>query len=144
MPSVGPAGRERDGDRLASLKSPSGRVIAQMPDSAIYFEQCYWPFLDEADEDLDAIESLFAECMWSGVPSPPGPLIAGEGGAKSGSSKARERFARKTDRAIIGLFGGNLLELGQWFYRMDRFLMMMAAEPERVPRPSWTVWSKFI
>ena len=120
---------EPNGDRWL-IKSPSGRVIAQMPDSAIYFEQCYWPFLEDADEDLDAVESLFAECMWSGVPSPPGPLIAGEGGAKRFVEGARA-LREKTDRAIIGLFGGNLLELGQWFYRMDRFLMMMAAEPER-------------
>ena len=37
----------------------------------------------------------------------------------------------ETDRAIIGLFGGNLLELGQWFYRNDQFFMLLAAEPER-------------
>lgn len=119
----------RDANRWA-ITSPSGRVIAQMPDSALYFEQCHWPFLDDADENLDDIERLFAECMWSGVPSPPGPLIGGEDGARRFVEGAKSLRAG-TDRAIIGLFGGNLLELGQWFYRMDRFLMMMAGEPER-------------
>jgi uroporphyrinogen decarboxylase len=35
---------------------------------------------------------------------------------------------------MIGLFGGNLLEMGQFYYRMDNFLMMLAGEPERVHR----------
>ena len=26
------------------LRSASGQVFAKMPDGAIYFEQCYWPF----------------------------------------------------------------------------------------------------
>jgi uroporphyrinogen decarboxylase len=43
-------------------------------------------------------------------------------------------FRAKTDRAILGLFGGNLLEMGQFYYRMDNFLMMLAGEPERAHR----------
>ena len=37
----------------------------------------------------------------------------------------------RTDRAILGLFGGNLLEMGQFYYRMDNFLMLLAGEPAR-------------
>ena len=62
--------------------------------------------------------------------SPPGPLVKGDGGEdrlRSGAAKLRQQ----TDRAIIGLFGGNLLEMGQFLYRNDNFLMLMAGEPKR-------------
>lgn len=109
-------------------RGPTGIPIAKMPDGAIYFEQCYWPFLE--NEDLDRIPEELANCMWAAIASPPGPLGGGEERRRRLVEGAR-RLRETTDRAIVGLFGGNLLELGQWFYRMDRFLMMLAAEPER-------------
>ena len=36
-----------------------------------------------------------------------------------------------TDRAIVLVYGGHLLEMGQWLYRADNFYMMMAAQPKR-------------
>ena len=38
----------------------------------------------------------------------------------------------RTERAIVGLFGGNLMELGEFLFGMDNFLYMLAAEPQRV------------
>lgn len=107
------------------LRGIEGVPIAKMPDGAIYFEQCHWPFLE--NEDLDRLEEELGNCMWAAIASPPGPLGEGER-LVDGAKRLRET----SDRAIVGLFGGNLLELGQWLYRMDRFLMMLAAEPERV------------
>jgi uroporphyrinogen decarboxylase len=40
----------------------------------------------------------------------------------------------QTDRAIIGLFGGNLLETGQFLFRNDNFFMLLAGEPRRAHR----------
>jgi uroporphyrinogen decarboxylase len=116
---------EREDGRWV-LRSRSGRAVAQMPDGALYFEQCYWPFL-EGPENLDDIPGAFAESMWTSVASPPGPDVSAEDLA-AGARRLRER----TDRAIVGLFGGNLLEVGQFLYRIDQFLMMLAGEPERV------------
>ena len=45
--------------------------------------------------------------------------------------RAHAGCAHSTDRAIIGLFGGNLLEIGQFLYRIDNFLMLLAGEPAR-------------
>ncbi|MBN2022827.1 MAG: hypothetical protein JW809_08520 [Pirellulales bacterium] len=123
---------ERQGNAWV-LRSRGGRVLAKMPDGAIYFEQCYWPFLEEKDEDFDRLGDYFGEMMWSGIASPPGPLVEGPDGDKILVEGAR-RLREQTDRAIIGLFGGNLLELGQWFYRMDRFLMLLAADPDRADK----------
>lgn len=110
------------------LRSMSGRVLAKMPDGAIYFEQCYWPFLEH--DDLDRLSEALDENMWCAVASPPGPLVAGSGGLQVLADGAR-RLRERTDRAIIALFGGNLLETGQWLYRMDNFLMLLGADPPR-------------
>ena len=47
-----------------------------------------------------------------------------------------------TDRAILGLFGGNLLEMGQFYYRMDNFLAMLWPEIRSAPTASSTPSSK--
>lgn len=119
---------EREENRWV-IRSKSGRVIAQMPDGALYFEQTYYPFQEEAD--LDKLDEALDECMWSATASPPGPLVSGPGGDQrliDGARKLRE----STDRAILGLFGGNLLELGQFLFRNDNFLMMLALDPPKV------------
>lgn len=111
------------------LKAPSGRVMARMPEGSQHFDQVYWPFLD-GEENLSRIEELYPEHMWTGVASPPGPSVAGPAELAAGARALRAQ----TDRAMIGLFGGNLLEMGQFFYRMDNFLMMLAGEPARAHR----------
>lgn len=113
------------------IRAKGGRVIARMPDGVIYFEQAYFPFAE--NDDMDRIGEAFDECMWTAIPTPPGPLAAGPGGTKLLADGAR-RLRKQTDRAIIGLFGGNLLETGQFFYRNDNFLMRLAGEPERAHR----------
>ncbi|MFW5692901.1 MAG: uroporphyrinogen decarboxylase family protein [Thermoguttaceae bacterium] len=110
------------------LKSPRGTVLGQMPDGAIYFEQCHWPYL--ASDDLSRLADAMGETIWGGMPSPPGPLADGPRGPER-LAEGAARLRKESDRAIVGLFGGNLLESGQWLYRMDRFLMLLAADPGR-------------
>ncbi len=114
------------------LRSKAKRkVIARMPEGVWYFEQANFPFLQH--EDLEQVEADLDECMWSAIASPPGPITAGPEGEKLFVAGAR-KLRQETDRAILGLFGGNLLELGQWFYRNDNFFMLLAGEPERAHR----------
>ncbi len=115
---------ERDGDSWV-IRSKSGRVVAAMPDGALYFEQTYWPFFDDK-ENLDDIPGAFAKSMWTMIAAPPGPVSDGQ--LRDGARRLRAG----TDRAIIGLFGGNLLECGQFLYRNDGFLMLLAEDPDRV------------
>ena len=119
---------ERSGEAWV-LRGPSGRVIARMPEASVHFDQVYWPFLD-GDEDLDRIEALYPEHMWTGIASPPGASSSTDEEFAGGVRKLRQ----STNRVILGLFGGNLLEMGQFYYRMDNFLMMLAGEPNRVHR----------
>lgn len=118
----------QDGEWI--LRSRSGRVIAKMPDGALYFEQVYWPFEKEEDRDFNHISEAMNESMWTTVASPPGPLADGPDGPKLLAEGAR-KLRQSTDRAIIGLFGGNLLEIGQMLFRNDLFLMLLAEEPDQ-------------
>jgi len=107
---------------------PGRRVMARMPAGVWYFEQTHFPFLER--EDLSRVEEELAEGLGSVAAVPPGPLTDGPGGEAILAQGARQ-LRQRTERAIIGLFGGNLLELGQWFYRNDNFLMLLAGEPGR-------------
>jgi uroporphyrinogen decarboxylase len=100
-----------------------------MPDGALYFEQTHYPFYEE--DNLDMLGEALDECMWSAVASPPGPLVSGPDGDQL-LVQGAQKFRNSTDRAILGLFGGNLLELGQFLYRNDKFLMLLALDPPKV------------
>lgn len=120
----------RDPDRWVIL-SDTGRELAQMPDGVLYFEQTYWPFLEE--DDLDHLRDHLGQSMWTAIASPPGPLASGPDGLKV-LREGAVRLRAQTDRAIIGLFGGNLLELGQFLYRNDNFFLLLAGDPDRAHR----------
>ena len=111
-----------------ALKSHSGRVLAKMPEGCLYFEQTYYPFLE--GDDLERLPESLKESMWTATASPPGPLAAGPDGARV-MAEGAARLRAGTDRAILGLFGGNLLELGQFLYRNDQFFMLLAGDPSR-------------
>ena len=119
---------ERDGARWV-IRSNTGRVISQMPDGALYFEQSYYPFA-QGEPDHTTIEQAFDESMWTGIASPPGPLVSGPDGDALFAAGAK-RLREKSRRAILALFGGNLLEVGQFLYRNDNFFVLLAAEPEK-------------
>ena len=121
---------EREESRWV-IRGKSGKIIAHLPDGALYFEQTYYPFYEE--DDLERLSEVLDDCMWCAMASPPGPLVSGPGGDEllvQGAKKLRA----STDRAILGLFGGNLLEMGQFLYRNDKFLMLLALDPPRVHR----------
>jgi uroporphyrinogen decarboxylase len=64
--------------------------------------------------------------MWHVMTCPPGPgvdLAQLREGAK--------RLRQNTDKTILGGFGGNLLEVGQFLYRNDNFFMLLGNEPEQ-------------
>jgi len=107
------------------LRTPSGVSLGRMPDGADFFDQCHWPLLDSPDDR--PLNEAMRECLWTAAVSPPGPREAAVETLAAGARRLRAG----TDRAILGLFGGNLLEMGQFLYRMDRFMEMLAGEPHR-------------
>lgn len=110
------------------LRNARGRIVGRMPPGAIYFEQAYWPFQER--DDLERLPEALEDTIWVSMRSPPGPLAMGPEGDQLLAEGAR-RLRESTDRAILGLFGGNLLEIGQFLYRNDVFLMLLAGDPGR-------------
>ena len=115
-----------DGDWV--LRSRSGRVLARMPRGGFYFSQEYFPFADECD--LENIQGAMAESMWTGISIPPGPLAGGPEGLQKMAEGAKALRSR-TDRAIIGIFGGSLFETGQFLFRNDNYFLLLAGEPAK-------------
>ena len=106
------------------FRSKSGREIAHMPKGALYFDQIYYPFADEGGPKT--IPGAMQESMWHAVGCPPGPWVDTEQ-----LHEGARRLRQGTDRAILGGFGGNLLETGQFLYRNDNFYMLLAGEPKK-------------
>lgn len=110
------------------VKSDRGRAIGRMPEGVLYFEQAYYPFAGQ--DDLERLDDAISECMWTAAAAPPGPIADGGEGLQRLAEGAR-RLRAQSSRAILGLFGGNLLEMGQMLYRNDNFLMLLAGNAKR-------------
>jgi uroporphyrinogen decarboxylase len=106
------------------FRSQSGRVIGHMPPGALYFEQTYYP-LAEPDAPKTIPEAM-SESMWHAIAAPPGPWVD-LAKLKVGATELR----KNSKRAIVGAFGGNLLEAGQFLFRNDNFFMLLGTEPKR-------------
>lgn len=129
-------GIEREGDDWYLLAGDGTRLGVQRK-GCLYFEQCYFPWEGRTPSqvDLDALPEVLGRTIWSGVAAPGAHLPATAEGLAALREGAR-RLRAATDRAIVGLFGGNLFELPQWLFRMDHYLMSLAAEPEACLRLS--------
>jgi uroporphyrinogen decarboxylase len=64
--------------------------------------------------------------MWCSMGIPPAPAGFDEEGLKLMEENARQ-LRVKTDRAIYGIFGGNLMEIGQFAFRIDNFFCELIA-----------------
>jgi uroporphyrinogen decarboxylase len=69
--------------------------------------------------------------MWWRLGVPPAPA-----GFDDEGQDIRRRTAKalreSSERAIYGTFGGNLIEIGEFCFRIDNFLYQLAANPKRV------------
>jgi uroporphyrinogen decarboxylase len=114
-----------------------GTLIAIQKEDCLYFEQTYWPYAADngADSRFDAasfsdLEAAFERVMWANIGTPPTPIGFDEAGLKKLVAGAKKLRA-STDRAIIGLFGGNLLENSQFLFGMENLYVMLAADRQK-------------
>jgi uroporphyrinogen decarboxylase len=127
---------EKKGDDWYLL-SESGLPYGVQKKGCLYFEQTHYP-MEHRDFENDAFADLheqFKLSMWCSTPAPGGHLpLEGEGFRKmqEGARLLRE----STDKAIIGLFGGNLFETPQLMFRTDNYFMNMSLYPEATLRLS--------
>ncbi len=119
------------------LLSEDGVDLAIQKDGCLYFEQIHWPWLERSpdEQDFSDLEEAFKYTMWTGIPTPGGHIPLTDEGCRQLADGAR-KLRESSDRAIVGLFGGNFFEVPQFFYRIDNYLTHMGLYPEACERLS--------
>ena len=120
---------ERRGDDWFLL-SARGTPVGVQRKGCLYFDQIHFPLATRAieDEDFADLEDALDEVMWS-IPHPGAHLPLDAAGLAEMARRAAA-LRTSTDRAIVALFGGNLFEMGQMLYGMERYLAELALHPE--------------
>ncbi len=115
------------------LYDDDGYQLGVQKKGCLYFEQTQFPLLERGIENdlFNDLEDMLGKNIWSAIPHPGAHLDLDEAGLKEMAEKAK-KLRESTDRAIIGLFGGNMFELPQWLYRMDNYLLSIALYPDKV------------
>jgi len=115
------------------IYNSKGKEVGKQPKGCLYFEQSLFPLADDFEkDDFSDLPEILNDIVWCVVPCPPLPINyhTPEGNAKLRAIAAETRDS--TDRAIYGIFGGNLVEMGQYAFRMDNLLCDLLANPGRI------------
>jgi uroporphyrinogen decarboxylase len=83
------------------------------------------------EDDFSDLDQILGQTSWTSVAHPGAHIPLDEKGLAELAAGARN-LRQQTDRAIIGLFGGNMFEIPQWLYRMDNYLMYMGLYPNKI------------
>ncbi|MCX7766396.1 MAG: methyltransferase, partial [Candidatus Sumerlaeia bacterium] len=119
------------------LMTSDGVDLGIQKKGVVFFEQIYWPWAEQniQEQDFSDLEEAFKYTMWTNVPSPGAHIPLTDKGLRELADGARA-LRESTDKAIIGLFGGNLFEVPQFLYGMETYLMHMASSPQSCIRLS--------
>jgi uroporphyrinogen decarboxylase len=69
--------------------------------------------------------------MWTGISHPGAHLDLDIENERQELIDGAKALRESTDRAIIGLFGGNIFEIPQMLFRMDNYLLDIAMYPDK-------------
>jgi uroporphyrinogen decarboxylase len=116
------------------IRNPDGTLVAIQKKGCLYFEQTCYPLAESRDSAFEDLELHLEKSMWASVGSPPAPLTYDNPDHAERLGTGAKALRQSTDRAILGLFGGNLLETGQTLFRNDNFLALLAENPARAHR----------
>ena len=119
----------RDGENWILYGGSPVKPLGIQKPGMDFFDQIYWPYLEGIPEDLSDLSEVIGNMMWA-IPTPPNRAQVDDTAFIEGAKKFRE----STDRAIIGLFGGNMFEIPQMICRIDNFLRLLAEDPKTVHR----------
>jgi len=121
--------RQADGSWIARMKD--GLDIAHMPARGTFYDQTYFPYLDDYPADFRDLSTEMGRVLWAALVHSPWDHAGDPGFWDTLRAKALE-LRRTTDRALMLVIGCNLFEWGTFLRRMDNFLMDLVAEPEKV------------
>lgn len=115
------------------LLNEDGLELGVQKKGCLYFEQTHYPLAERGieDDDFSDLEDRLGENMWS-VAHPGGHLDANKPDEWQQLRDGARHLRESSDRAIIGLFGGNMFETPQMLYRMDNWLLYHMMYPDQV------------
>lgn len=113
------------------VRGDEGQIICIQKKGCDFYEQTCFPYLGSTNAAFDDLPYQLNQIMWCRLGIPPAPAGFDRQGLEIFKKTARE-LRESTDRAIYGTFGGNLVEIGEFTFRIDQFLYLLAAEPKRV------------
>lgn len=108
-----------------------GTLIAKMPVGATFFDQTYFPYVEDYPDDWSDLDHQMGKVLWSALVHSPWD----HAGEKDFYKELRRRtleLREKTDKALMITCGCNLFEWGTFLRRIDNFLMDTYADPENV------------
>ncbi len=114
-------------------KHRSGMPIARMPKGAAFFDQTHFPWVDGYPAKMDELDDAMSKVLWQAFVHSPWDN-AEMPGFWDELRKRTIKLKESTDKALMIVFGGNLLEWGTFIRRMDNFLMDLYLDPVNVER----------
>lgn len=108
-----------------------GTMIAKMPVGATFFDQTYFPYMDDYPDDWSDLDHQMGKVLWSALVHSPWDH-AGDENFYEELRKRTLALREKTDKALMITCGCNLFEWGTFLRRIDNFLMDTYADPENV------------
>lgn len=106
-------------------------LIAQMPSGGTFFDQCYFPYVNDYPDNFKDISSKMNKVLWSALAHSPWDNVNREDFWKQ-LRKRTLQLREQTDRAIVVVCGCNLFEWGTFLRRMDNFLMDLYVDQPKV------------
>lgn len=121
--------KQENGDWL--VYDSENTLIAKMPVGATFFDQTYFPYLDDYPDDYSDLDHQMGKVLWSALVHSPWDHAGDENFYQTLRQKVLA-LREQTDKALIITCGCNLFEWGTFLRRMDNFLMDIYADPEHV------------
>lgn len=110
-----------------------GVKIARMPVGATFFDQTFFPYVEEYPDSYADLAGAMDMVLWQNMVHSPWD----NAGMPDFYGELRRRaiwLREHTDKALMVVCGCNLFEWGTFLRRMDNFLMDIYSEPEEVER----------
>ncbi|MDR2630962.1 MAG: methyltransferase [Spirochaetaceae bacterium] len=110
-----------------------GDMLARMPAGGTFFDQTYFPYIEEYPPDYRDIQKAMNKVLWQKLAHSPWdnaglPDFWGE------LRRRVQKLREESDRALIITCGCNLFEWGTFLRKMDNFLMDIYTEEDEVIR----------
>jgi uroporphyrinogen decarboxylase len=123
--------QQPDGSFIARHKD--GTDIAHMPAGGTFFDQSYFPYLDNFPADYRNLRADMEKILWAAFAGSPWDH-AGETDFWQQLRQRAIQLRESTDRAVLLGVGCNLFEWGTFLRRLDNFLMDIYSEPDEVEK----------